>query len=104
MHAFRYHLEKNLYKLFRDLNDGTYRHGGYKKFVVCDNKRREISVATIRDRVVHRIIYDHLEKTFDKTFIYDAWSCRKTKGLFGAIDQINGFLKPLFRRTPPLQP
>jgi RNA-directed DNA polymerase len=94
MHDFQYHLEENLYELFQNLNNGRYRHGGYRKFIVCDNKRREISVASVRDRVVHRLIYDHLEKIYDKTFIYDAWSCRKGKGLLGAIGRINVFLKP----------
>lgn len=101
LHAFQYYLEKNLYELFQDLNRGTYHHVGYKKFIVCDNKRREISVATIRDRVVHRLIYDYLEKIYDKTFVYDAWSCRKGKGLFGAIERISGFLKPFYAVPPP---
>jgi retron-type reverse transcriptase len=101
MHDFQYHLEKNLYKLFLDLNNGRYRHGGYKKFIVCDNKRREISVASVRDRVVHRLIYDYLEKIYDKTFIYDAWSCRKEKGLLGAIERTQEFLRPLRKYPPP---
>jgi len=87
LHDFKFQLEPNLFKLFRDLNNGTYRHGGYRKFVVCDNKRREISVASVRDRLVHRLLYDFLVKIYDKTFIYDAWSCRVGKGLLGAIER-----------------
>ncbi|KKQ71490.1 MAG: RNA-directed DNA polymerase [Candidatus Peregrinibacteria bacterium GW2011_GWC2_39_14] len=93
LHIFQYYLEKNLFELFQNLNNGLYRHGKYEKFIVCDNKRREISVAEIRDRVVHRLIYNYLEEIYDKTFIYDAWSCRKGKGLLGAIERISGFLK-----------
>ena len=93
LHDFQYNLEKELYGLFQDLQNGFYRHGGYRKFVVSDNKRREISVASIRDRVVHRLIYDYLEKVYDKTFIYDAWSCRKEKGLLGAIERAQNFLR-----------
>lgn len=93
MHDFQYHLEKNLFKLFEDLNTGHYRHGGYRKFIVCDNKRREISVASVRDRVVHRLVYDHLVQIYDKTFIFDAWSCRKGKGLLGAIERTQEFMK-----------
>lgn len=77
-HRFQYALEKNLFRLFHDLNSGLYRHSGYKKFVVNDNKRREISVATIRDRVVHRLIYDHLNELYDETFIHDVWSWKLT--------------------------
>jgi len=80
---FKYHLEKNLYGLSRDLRLGRYQHGGYRKYIVNDKKRREISVALVRDRVVHRLIYDYLVKIYDKTFIYDAWSCRQGKDCWG---------------------
>ncbi len=93
LHNFQYYLEKNLLGLFNDLDSGNYHHGTYRKFIVNDNKRREISVASIRDRVVHRLVYDFLEKIYDKTFIYDAWSCRKNKGLLGAIKRTSYFLK-----------
>jgi retron-type reverse transcriptase len=90
---FEYHVEENLYTLFEDLNVGEYRHGVYKKFIVRDNKQREISVASIRDRIVHRLVYDYLVPFYDKTFIYDAWSCRKNKGLLGAIERTQSFLR-----------
>lgn len=90
---FQYNLERNLFSLHRDLNEGIYRHSGYRTFVVCDNKRREVSVASVRDRVTHRLMYDYLNTLYDKTFVYDAWSCRKGKGLLGAIQRAQHFLK-----------
>jgi len=93
LHEFQFYLEKNLFELQRDLDSGRYRHGAYRKFTVCDNKRREISVSGIRDRVVHRLLYDYLVPIFDKTFIYDAWSCRTGKGLLGAIERAQEFLR-----------
>lgn len=93
MHEFQYHLEDRLYELHQDLNNGKYKHGTYRTFIVCDNKRREISVSPIRDRIVHRMLYDYLVPIWDKTFIYDAWSCRKGKGLLGAIERTQQFLK-----------
>lgn len=90
---FQYNLEKELNSLYCDLNDGTYKHGDYRKFTVTDNKTREISVASMRDRVLHRLFYDYLVEIFDKTFIFDAWSCRKGKGLMGAIDRAQVFIK-----------
>lgn len=89
---FQFNLERNLFNLWRDLNSGAYRHGGYRKFIVCDNKKREISVSSIRDRVVHRLLYDYLVKIYDKTFIYDAWSCRKGKGLSACLDRVQNFI------------
>ncbi len=93
LNEFQFYLEKNLSELQCDLEVGVYRHGSYKKFIVCDNKRREISVSGIRDRVVHRLFYDYLVPIFDKTFIYDAWSCRKGKGLLGAIERAQEFMR-----------
>jgi len=90
---FQFNLETNLFKLHKDLNATQYKHGKYKEFIVSDNKRREISVAPIRDRIVHRLIYDYLTPIYDKTFIYDVWSCRIGKGLLGAIERIQKFSK-----------
>lgn len=90
---FQYYLEKNLYALYIDINDGNYQHGSYFKFVVTDNKRREISVAGIRDRIVHRLVYEYLIAIFDKSFIYDVWSCRQGKGLIAAIERAQKFAK-----------
>ncbi|MBI3627028.1 group II intron reverse transcriptase domain-containing protein [Candidatus Uhrbacteria bacterium] len=90
---FIYFLEPNLYTLYQDLNNGGYRHGGYKTFIVEDPKKREISVAGIRDRVVHRLLYEYLAVIYDRTFIFDVWSCRKGKGLTGAIERAQSFLK-----------
>ncbi len=92
LREFKYDLEKNIFSLYQDLNSGLYKHGGYSKFIVKDNKRREISVASIRDRIVHRLIYEYLVFLYDKTFIFDVWSCRKNKGLLGAINRAQYFL------------
>lgn len=89
---FRYYLEENLRLIYLDIKNRTYKHGPYKKYVVHDSKRREISVANIRDRVVHRMVYEYLVSNFDKTFIYDLWSCRKGKGLVAGINRTQEFL------------
>lgn len=91
--VFQYGLEGNLALLRGDLLSGAYRHGGYHRFSVFDNKRREISVACVRDRVVHRLIYEYLNAIYDKTFLFDVWSCRKGKGLLGAIERTQSFLR-----------
>jgi len=90
---FQYNLEKELQGLYWDLNNGTYKHGDYRKFIVTDNKKREISVASVRDRMLHRLFYDYLVDIFDKIFVCDAWSCRNGKGLMGAIDRAQVFIK-----------
>ena len=91
---FQYYLEENLWRLHADLNSGQYVHCQYQHFTANDSKRRDIAVAVIRDRVVHRLLYDYLVEIYDQTFIFDAWSCRKNKGLIGAIDRT----EKMFRR------
>ncbi len=72
-----------------DLASGKYMHGKYTNFLVEDNKRRLISVATIRDRVIHRLVYEYLVSLFDHTFDFGVWSCRNCKGLVGAVHYCN---------------
>ncbi len=91
LEEYQYYLEKNILELYGRLNDGNYQHGGYRSFWVSDSKRRKIAVASIDDRIVHRLLYEFLVSIFDKTFIYDAWSCRKNKGIVGAIDRAQEF-------------
>lgn len=86
--AFEYHLEEELERLAAEIADGTYRHGRYVEFVVNDNKRRTIAVAAVRDRVVHRLLYEHLVQQYNKVFVYDVWSCRPGKGVEGAVQRV----------------
>ena len=90
---FEYELLDNIVSLARELQNGTYKHGAYAHMIVNDNKRRDIAVASVRDRIVHRLLYDHLVSIWDKTFIYDAWSCRQNKGLHAAIDRAQLFMR-----------
>jgi retron-type reverse transcriptase len=92
LEEFTFYLERNLSKLQKEIKNGTYKHGAYRIFTVFENKKREICVATIRDRVVHRLLYDYLVHIYDKTFIFDAWSCRKNKGLLDCILRAEEFL------------
>src|SRR3989344_823457 len=68
--AFAYDLETNLEMLREEISSRTYTHGSYQSFYTSDTKKRHISVASIRDRVAHRLLYDYLVGIFDRTFIY----------------------------------
>src|SRR3989338_8623878 len=63
----------------------NFRTGKRRTPEVAEQKRRIVSVAAVRDRVVHRLLYDHVVACFDARLSFDAWSCRKGKGLLGAI-------------------
>ena len=84
--VFRRYLEDNLFELHRSLRNKTYRHGGYKSFYIRDPKIRHISKASVRDRVVHHLVSNVLEKIFDPTFYVHSYSCRKNRGVHKAIE------------------
>ena len=63
------------------------RPGQYYHFEICEPKRRVISAAPYRDRVVHHAIHNILEPIFDPTFIHDSYATRSGKGTHAAIDR-----------------
>jgi len=93
LEIFEYNLERNLIELQVDLKSGRYIPGQLRHFMIYDNKKRQISVAPIRDRVVHRLIYDYLVEVYDKKFDFDVWSCREDKGSDKAIARAYYFLR-----------
>lgn len=90
---FEYFLEDNLWWLYLDLNEDKYTHHSYQHFTIQEGKRRDIAVACMRDRVVHRLVYEYLVSIYDRIFIYDVWSCRRGKGLTDAINRTEKFFK-----------
>ena len=53
---FHYNLERELWKLHEELAAKTYAPGPYHSFVIHEPKRRMISAAPYRERVVHHAI------------------------------------------------
>ncbi len=77
---FEFNLEKNLLELSGELKNKSYTPGRYKNFYVNDQKRRLITAAPFRDRVVHHALLQVIEPIFERMFIYDSYGCRKGKG------------------------
>ena len=73
---FQFNLMDNILSLHSDLTNQTYTHGGYEAFKINDPKPRDIHKASVRDRLLHHVIYRKLYPFFDKTFIADSFSCR----------------------------
>lgn len=84
---FSYHRERELLELKRELEDGSYRHGGYRSFEVRDPKRRQVKAAAFRDRVVHHALCNVIEPIFEARFIADSFACRKGKGTLAALER-----------------
>ena len=95
--AFERHLEDNIFSLHEELTNGTYRHGPYHKFHVYDPKHRVIHKATVRDRLVHHAVHRVLLPVFERSFIYDSYSCRDGKGTHAAVRRLEVFARRVSR-------
>lgn len=90
--SYEAELEKNLLSLCEAINRRTYKHGLYEHKIVNEKKRRDIAVAGVEDRVVHKLLYDYLVPIVDPYFDFDVWSCRKNKGLHKGLERSNQLL------------
>jgi len=86
--AFEYRLEENLLDLQAELRNHTYRPGAYTSFFIHEPKRRIISAAPFRDRVVHHALCQIIEPAFERSFIADSFANRVGKGTHRALDRL----------------
>jgi retron-type reverse transcriptase len=90
---FEYNLEQNIFDLFRDLSNKTYKHRPYDGFYVYDPKRRHIHKASVRDRVLHHAIFNIINPIYEPTFIATSFSCRIGKGTHKGVDALDGMIR-----------
>ena len=93
MAAFEHRLEDNLWHLQADLGSKHYRPGAYTSFVIHEPKRRIISAAPFRDRVVHHALCNMIEPIFERSFISDSYANRVGKGTHRALDRCQEFAR-----------
>jgi retron-type reverse transcriptase len=94
---FERNLEDNIFQLHGELANGVYRHGPYRRFHVFDPKHRIIHKAGVRDRLVHHAVYRVLNPVFDRSFIFDSYSCRTGKGTHAAVNRLTTFVRRVSR-------
>lgn len=90
---FQAEFSTNIANLYADLKNRTYVHGPYSAFNISDPKPRNIHKATVRDRVLHHLIYKEFYWHFHTRFIYDSYSCRKHKGTHRALNRFRNFAR-----------
>jgi retron-type reverse transcriptase len=91
--SFNFFLEKEIWNLHRQLAAKQYEPGDYHHFLIFEPKKRVISAAPYRDRVVHHAIHNVLEPIFGPIFIYDSYATRKGKGTHAAVDRFQQFAR-----------
>ncbi len=90
---FRFDLENQLCRIQDDLISQSYEPGPYHTFEICEPKRRLISAAPFRDRVIHHALCNVLEPIFERCFLFDSYACRKGKGTHAAVDRFQSFAR-----------
>lgn len=96
---FELDLETNIFDLYRDLKNGTYKHGPYKGFWIHDPKLRRIHKASVRDRVLHHAIFSVLNPIFEPTFIPESFSCRVGKGTHKGMKKVTEMIRTVSRNN-----
>ena len=86
-------LEDNLFQLQQELTTHSYLPGQYSSFFIYEPKKRKISAAPFRDRVVHHALINIIGPILENSFIYDSYANRKGKGTHRAIRRYEHYLR-----------
>lgn len=90
---FNYNLELELAQLQQELETKTYQPGEYRTFEIVEPKRRMISAAPYRDRVVHHALCRVIYPLFERTFIGDSYANRVGFGSHRALKKFTQFAR-----------
>lgn len=93
--VFEQHLERNLCLLHEELISGTYRPGRSICFVITHPKPREVWAAEFRDRVVHHLLYNHVEPRFLASFVADSCACIPGRGTLYATTRLEHHVRSI---------
>jgi retron-type reverse transcriptase len=91
--TFEYDLADQLLLLQAELSEQTYLPGGYHSFTIHEPKKRLISAAPFRDRVVHHALCNVTTSHFERLFISNSFANRAGKGTHLALDTCQGYAK-----------
>lgn len=90
---FEQRVEDQLFRLQEELRDQTYTPGAYRHFYIYEPKKRKISAAPFRDRVVHHALVNIIEPIWERKFIHDSYACRVGKGTHKALDRCTEWVR-----------
>lgn len=85
---FEFDLEREILALQRELVSGDYRPGPFRTHWIDRPKRRMISAAPYRDRVVHHAVMNVLEPILNRRMHPQSYACRPGKGAHAAADRL----------------
>ncbi len=91
--AFNFHLESELIEIQKELTEKTYQPGRYKTFQIVEPKKRMISAAPYRDRVVHHALCNVIVPIFERTFTDHSYANRTGYGTHRALKKFIHFAR-----------
>lgn len=83
--AFNFNLETELFRIQEELLSRNYQPGKYNTFQIVEPKKRMISAAPYRDRVVHHGLCNVIVPLIEPTFIDASYANRKGFGTHRAL-------------------
>jgi retron-type reverse transcriptase len=90
---FNGNLADELLLLQEELLNHTYQPGAYKTFEIVQPKRRLISAAPYRDRVVHHALCHVIAPLFERTFIENSYANRTGYGTHRALRRFTEYAR-----------
>ena len=96
---FKKNLKENLLLLRSELLLHCYSPKPLVNFIIHEPKTRKISKSDFRDRIVHHALCDIIEPIFEKSFIYDSYANRISKGTLKALQRFDFFKRKASRNN-----
>jgi retron-type reverse transcriptase len=90
---FNSRLADELLRLQEELLTRAYLPGAYKTFQIVEPKKRMISAAPYRDRVVHHALCNVIAPIFESAFIDDSYANRAGYGTHRAFRRFTEFAR-----------
>ena len=83
---FEQNLERNLYSLWKSINERTFRADSNYAFVVFSPKPREIFATEMKNRIIHHYLDWRIRPIYESVLSERTFNNRKGKGLHKAIN------------------
>ncbi len=90
---FEFHREWELLRIQRELAGGTWTPGPFVAHWISKPKRRLISAAPYRDRVLHHAVMNVLEPILERRFYPHSFACRQGRGTHAASRTLQRLLR-----------
>ncbi len=93
--AFEAAFRENIEALVQSVLEGTYAPEPLKKIAIDkpdSDEKRPIGISAVKDKLIQRVLYDHLAPYYDKRFSDASYAYRPGKSTLKAINRVTQYL------------